>query len=79
MKKRAIVIVLDSVGIGAAKDAFVYGDVGADTLRHIYKACLASGFLILRSLDSGTFSTCISTTPRVRLGSWKSERKARIR
>lgn len=37
MKKRAIVIVLDSVGIGAAKDAFVYGDGGSDTLRHIYK------------------------------------------
>ncbi|MDO9100578.1 MAG: phosphopentomutase [Caldisericota bacterium] len=36
MKKRAIVIVLDSVGIGAAKDAFLYGDLGADTLRHIY-------------------------------------------
>lgn len=36
--KRAIVIVLDSVGIGAAKDAFLYGDSGADTLRHIYKS-----------------------------------------
>ncbi len=38
MKKRAIVIVLDSVGIGAAKDAFLYGDSGSDTLRHIYKS-----------------------------------------
>jgi len=36
MSKRAIVIVLDSVGIGAAKDAFVYGDGGSDTLRHVY-------------------------------------------
>ncbi len=36
--KRAIVIVLDSVGIGAAKDAFLYGDSGSDTLRHIYKS-----------------------------------------
>ena len=38
MKKRAIVIVLDSLGIGAAKDAFLYGDSGSDTLRHIYKS-----------------------------------------
>lgn len=36
MRRRAIVIVLDSVGIGAAKDAFLYGDGGSDTLRHIY-------------------------------------------
>ncbi|HNW84220.1 MAG TPA: phosphopentomutase [Candidatus Cryosericum sp.] len=36
--KRAIVIVLDSVGIGEAKDALLYGDTGADTLRHIYKS-----------------------------------------
>jgi phosphopentomutase len=38
MRKRAIVIVLDSVGIGAAKDAFLYGDVGSDTLRHVYQS-----------------------------------------
>jgi phosphopentomutase len=38
MSKRAIVIVLDSVGIGAAKDAFLYGDGGSDTLRHIYQS-----------------------------------------
>ena len=33
-KKRVILIVLDSVGIGAAPDAADYGDAGADTLRH---------------------------------------------
>ncbi len=38
MSKRAVVIVLDSVGIGAAKDAFLYGDGGSDTLRHIYRS-----------------------------------------
>jgi len=35
MKKRALVIVMDSVGVGAARDAADYGDVGADTLGHI--------------------------------------------
>src|SRR5437764_2545853 len=32
---RAILLVLDSVGIGAAPDAAAYGDEGADTLGHI--------------------------------------------
>jgi phosphopentomutase len=33
---RALLIVLDSVGCGAAPDAAKYGDTGADTLGHIY-------------------------------------------
>lgn len=37
-KKRVILIVLDSVGIGAAPDAADYGDAGADTLRHTLEA-----------------------------------------
>ncbi|GEN28420.1 phosphopentomutase [Halovibrio variabilis] len=36
---RAIVIVLDSFGIGAAPDAAAFGDEGADTLGHIAAAC----------------------------------------
>lgn len=36
MKKRATIIVLDSVGIGALPDAREFGDVGAHTLGHIY-------------------------------------------
>lgn len=36
---RAILIVLDSVGCGAAEDAASYGDTGADTLGHIAQAC----------------------------------------
>lgn len=36
---RAILIVLDSVGCGAAADAHLYGDTGADTLGHIAQAC----------------------------------------
>ncbi|WP_298719511.1 phosphopentomutase [uncultured Oceanisphaera sp.] len=37
--KRAIVLVLDSFGIGAAADASRFGDEGADTLGHIAAAC----------------------------------------
>ncbi len=37
--KRAIILVLDSFGIGAAADAEKFGDVGADTLGHIAEQC----------------------------------------
>ncbi|MBQ7051283.1 MAG: phosphopentomutase [Clostridia bacterium] len=39
MNKKAILIVLDSVGIGALEDAASYGDAGADTLGHIINTC----------------------------------------
>ena len=38
---RAVLIVLDSVGIGGAPDAARFGDEGADTLGHIAAACAA--------------------------------------
>lgn len=37
-KKRAVILMLDSVGIGGAEDAATFGDAGADTLGHIAKA-----------------------------------------
>jgi phosphopentomutase len=36
---RAMIVVMDSVGIGAAPDAARYGDEGADTIGHIAQAC----------------------------------------
>ncbi|MBQ8032749.1 MAG: phosphopentomutase [Elusimicrobiaceae bacterium] len=36
--KRAIILMLDSVGIGGAEDAAKFGDTGADTLGHIARA-----------------------------------------
>jgi phosphopentomutase len=38
MTRRAIVIVLDGVGAGAAPDAAAYGDAGADTLGNLSRA-----------------------------------------
>jgi phosphopentomutase len=38
---RGIIIVLESVGCGGARDAADYGDEGADTLGHIAEACSA--------------------------------------
>ena len=39
MQRRAIILVLDSFGIGASADAAQFGDAGADTLGHIAQAC----------------------------------------
>ena len=38
MSKRAAIIVLDGVGIGAAPDAAAYGDVGSNTLGNVARA-----------------------------------------
>ncbi|HET7632273.1 MAG TPA: phosphopentomutase [Gemmatimonadaceae bacterium] len=38
MSKRAAIVVLDGVGIGAAPDASAYGDVGSDTLGNLSRA-----------------------------------------
>ncbi len=37
--KRAIILVMDSLGIGASHDADLYGDEGANTLGHIAEQC----------------------------------------
>ena len=37
-KRRASLLILDSFGIGAAPDAALFGDEGADTLGHIAAA-----------------------------------------
>ena len=49
---RAIVIVVDSVGIGALDDAAAYGDQGSDTLGHIGRR-IALQLPTLRSLGLG--------------------------
>ena len=41
--KRAILMVMDSFGIGGAEDAAKFGDVGSDTLGHIAAACAKGG------------------------------------
>jgi phosphopentomutase len=37
--KRALILVMDSFGIGGAPDAAAFGDAGADTLGHIAESC----------------------------------------
>src|SRR4051812_26070207 len=38
MSRRALIIVLDGVGIGAAPDAAAYGDIGSNTLGNVARA-----------------------------------------
>lgn len=72
---RALLIVLDSVGIGGAPDAAEYGDLGADTVGHIAEACaegrgnragLRNGPLSLPNLAAlGLGNACKLATGRV--------------
>src|SRR5688500_18058624 len=48
MTRRAVIIVLDGVGIGAAPDADAYGDAGSDTLGNLSRAV---GGLVLPNLQ----------------------------
>lgn len=38
MRRRAVILVLDGVGVGAAPDAAAYGDAGSDTLGNLARA-----------------------------------------
>ncbi|WP_447555558.1 phosphopentomutase [Vreelandella sp. EE22] len=68
--RRAIVVVLDSFGIGAAPDAAAFGDEGADTLGHIAAAC-ARG-----EADTDTRSGPLKLPNMARLGLFHAHRDA---
>ena len=48
MRRRAIILVLDGVGVGEAPDAAAYGDAGSDTVGNTARA---SGGLRLPNLQ----------------------------
>mgnify|MGYP003315686512 CR=1 FL=1 len=37
--KRIFLMILDSVGVGESSDAINFGDVGANTLKHVNDEC----------------------------------------
>ncbi len=75
---RAILIILDSFGVGGAPDADAYGDAGSDTFGHIAAACAAgrgdraglrSGALRLPNLDAlGLGAAGLAATGRLAPG-----------
>ncbi len=65
MARRAILLVLDSVGAGALGDADVYGDVGSDTLGNIARA-VPLALPTLQSLGLGAAVTMPGVPPPAR-------------
>ena len=72
MRSRAFILVIDSLGIGAAKDAEKFGDIGADTLGHIAEAC-ARGEADVAGVRSGPLHLPYLT----RLGLGRAARQSR--
>ncbi|MEO7963510.1 MAG: phosphopentomutase, partial [Gemmatimonadaceae bacterium] len=56
MSRRAAIVVLDGVGIGAAHDAQAYGDVGSDTLGNLAREAGGLALPTLESLGLGTLA-----------------------
>ena len=63
--RRAILIVLDGVGLGALPDAAIYGDQGAATLPHVAQACHGLTLPNLQKLGLGNLAA-ISGVPKNR-------------
>jgi phosphopentomutase len=63
VKPRVILLVLDSVGVGAAPDAAAYGDEGANTLRHIDEAAGGLSLEHLGRLGIGNVVRLAGTPP----------------
>src|SRR5690606_26126413 len=61
--KRIHLIVLDSVGIGEAPDAEIYGDTGSDTLGHIAEAVNGLDMPNLEKLGLGNVKTVQGVSP----------------
>jgi phosphopentomutase len=60
---RVILVVLDSVGVGAAPDAGAYGDEGANTLGHVDEAVGGLALTHLGSLGIGNVVDLAGTPP----------------
>jgi len=60
---KAIVVILDSVGIGAAPDAEKYGDVGASTLSHLAKAAGGLKAPTLQAMGLGNIPGILNNDP----------------
>jgi phosphopentomutase len=61
--KRIITIVLDSLGVGAAEDAYEYGDVGSDTFGHIVEANNGLNIPHLQSLGAANLHSLKNILP----------------
>ena len=71
MRRRALIVVLDGVGIGAAPDAADYGDVGSDTLGNLSRAVGGLRLPNLEALGLGNIAPLEGVAPTSEPeGSW---------
>jgi phosphopentomutase len=63
VRKRAIIIILDGVGIGEAPDAARYGDVGSNTLGNLSRAVGGMNLPNLRSAGLGNIAALAGVEP----------------
>jgi phosphopentomutase len=63
MSRRAVMIVLDGVGIGAAHDAAQYGDAGSDTLGNVARALGGASLPHLERLGLGCVAAIAGVLP----------------
>lgn len=64
MIRRAILVVLDGVGVGANPDAAAYGDEGASSLEHCAQAIGGLELPHLGSIGLGNITSIMGTPPR---------------
>jgi phosphopentomutase len=75
--KRAIILILDGVGIGEAPDAAAYGDEGSDTLGNVARACGGLRLPGLERFGLGNIRSLVGLSPRGdAVGAWGSMRPA---
>ncbi len=77
MTRRAVILVLDGVGIGAAPDAAQYGDVGSDTLGNLARALGGLDLPNLAAAGLGCIAPLDGVAPAARpAGAWGAMRPA---
>jgi phosphopentomutase len=75
--KRAVILILDGVGIGQAPDAVDYGDVGSDTLGNVARACSGLRLPNLERIGLGNIRSLEGVARRSdAAGAWGSMRPA---
>jgi len=63
MDRRAFVVVLDAVGVGALPDAAAYGDAGTDTVGHLSEALGGLDLPTLEQLGLGSIIPIVGVPP----------------
>ena len=77
MRRRAVILVLDGVGVGAAPDAAAYGDLGSDTLGNLSRAVGGLALPHLQALGLGNVAPLMGVAPTdAPQGAWGSMQPA---